>query len=41
LPHASHIFPTDQTERTRDELLAFLTGTARLARYSQKPQRVI
>jgi 3-oxoadipate enol-lactonase len=27
LPHASHIFPTDQPERTREELLAFLTGT--------------
>ncbi len=28
LPHASHIFPTDQPERTREELLAFLTGSS-------------
>jgi 3-oxoadipate enol-lactonase len=28
LPHASHIFPTDQPERTREELLAFLTGAS-------------
>jgi len=31
LPHASHIFPTDQPERTREELLAFLTGAVPLA----------
>ena len=28
LQHASHIFPTDQPERTREELLAFLTESS-------------